>query len=468
MKIKKIGTITLALTLISLGLIFLLNNFLNINIIQILSIVWPSIIILLGLEIVIFNLFYKKNGDDKIFKIDGISVTFLIFIIIITSVASNINVQINGVNFIPDFMIEYKQNSEFNKEFTIEGKDKEELILNNSHGDVSIMEDNIDDIEVQIEIFIRHNDKDYAKYISDNIININTKKEKTIEITTEKDIFINDWKKVKSISVNYFIRIPKGLEVNIKNEFGDIKVDNIKGPISITNRHGDVLVQYLEEDLYVKNSYGKINIQHIDGNVGVESNHGDVFVEKIKGLLDINNTYGAVKVNNIGNKTKIKNIHNSVEAANIQGDLFINTRHGEINVQNVKGNIEMNGSYKPITIDRVEGNVVTRNLHGDIILLEASKHIDLISKHGDIRVETKNTISDDVRLENEYGNIKLVIPDKQQGIFEIYNKYGNIYNELDFKVTKDINESMINEKIGESENKFYLRTKNGNIEINTN
>jgi len=82
---KKIGTITLAITLIALGSLLLARNFIDVDTRLLLSILWPSIIIIFGIELIITKtLFAKEESKDNV-KIDGLSITFLIFIVIISS-----------------------------------------------------------------------------------------------------------------------------------------------------------------------------------------------------------------------------------------------------------------------------------------------------------------------------------------------------------------------------------------------
>jgi len=92
MKKKKLGVITLAITLISLGVLLLLNNFADIDIFKVFSIIWPCIIILFGLEMIIVRQLYKSRNEDVNVSIDTISVILLIIIIVATSVVGNIKV----------------------------------------------------------------------------------------------------------------------------------------------------------------------------------------------------------------------------------------------------------------------------------------------------------------------------------------------------------------------------------------
>lgn len=124
MKERNIGVFTLAITLILLGGLFLFNNFTKVDIHYILSIFWPSVIVLLGLEIVFSKLIFGKDETKNKLTISGKSIFFILVILFISFILSWIHknpldIAING-DFIP---ISYKKEAIFNKDMTIDVKD---------------------------------------------------------------------------------------------------------------------------------------------------------------------------------------------------------------------------------------------------------------------------------------------------------------------------------------------------------
>lgn len=89
-KVKRVGTLTLAITFIIFGVIMILQMFLKFDILRYILMLWPAVFILLGIEILAFNI--KK---DTSIKYDAGSI-FLIFVLVgISCVVGILNYGIN-------------------------------------------------------------------------------------------------------------------------------------------------------------------------------------------------------------------------------------------------------------------------------------------------------------------------------------------------------------------------------------
>lgn len=73
---KRTGTITLGISLIGLGVLFLVHQFFPFLTYQILMMVWPCILILLGLEILVSYIL----GKDSPLQFDGVSIFLTILL----------------------------------------------------------------------------------------------------------------------------------------------------------------------------------------------------------------------------------------------------------------------------------------------------------------------------------------------------------------------------------------------------
>jgi len=73
---KRIGTLTLGLSLVYIGIVLILTLFVNLNIVIILLRLFPVILVCLGLEVLLFSIWNKS--EEKL-KYDGVSI-FLILL----------------------------------------------------------------------------------------------------------------------------------------------------------------------------------------------------------------------------------------------------------------------------------------------------------------------------------------------------------------------------------------------------
>ncbi|MFA5524182.1 MAG: hypothetical protein WDA24_07475 [Tissierellales bacterium] len=441
MQKKKIGIITFAITLISIGILLLMRNFADINLKTILAIAWPSIIILFGLEIIVTKLIVSRNSEEIKTYIDPISVIMLSIIIVISSIYSSpsINKGFNFLSIVKSFDFEdfsvgipnYKNSITYDYTYTIKADGRDKLQLINSFGDVEITEGSGDNIEVAAEIKIKHNDEAYADELSKTIVKID-EGGSTVRIYSDLDSSKYDKNRAGQINVNYVVRIPDNIRINIENKFGDTTVWNLKKDIEINNEHGNIEVTDVEGSLKLKNFFGDIKVINIIGAIDIENQHDNIYVENIKKDVSIKNQFGNVDAINIGGNLNIENEHADIDVEDIKGDLYIYSRFGNIKVD------------------------------------EANKFIKIISNNGDILFRTRELIEKGVEIENEFGNIDITVPSNQNGSFNVETEFGDISNRLGLSVTEEITEQSINDFIENTNIKFYLRSRNGNISINTN
>ncbi len=79
MKIKRVGTITMAIILIALGIIIFVSQISGVTAINMIMKLWPLMLILLGTEILYFR--YKSKDDEIIIKYDIFSIFLVMFIL---------------------------------------------------------------------------------------------------------------------------------------------------------------------------------------------------------------------------------------------------------------------------------------------------------------------------------------------------------------------------------------------------
>ncbi len=402
---KRIGLITFAITLISLGVLLLMRNFLNINLKTIISIAWPCIIILFGIEFIITKIILSKKQEDIRAYVDPLSTILLSIIIVIASIYSSFsfNDRFGFSTIIKSFDLgdisrvvsNYKDESIYNYSYSIDSKNKEELQIINSFGNVEITEGLGENIEITAEIRIRYNDEAYAEELSKSIVKIDETRS-VINVLSDIDSSKYDRDRAGDIGVSYNIRVPRPIKVNVDNKFGNTAVKSNKKDVEINNQHGNIEVVDITGAAKLKNSFGNTTVKNISADVEVDSEHGNIVVK------------------------------------NVKGDLFAYNQFGNIDVDN------------------------------------ANKFTKIISKNGNISYKTDELIEKGVEIENEFGNIDISVPSNQKGSFNIKAEFGEIKNKLGLNVTEGITEQSINDLIGNSNIKFYIRSRNGNVNLYTN
>ena len=430
MKRHKIGILTLAFTLISLGGILLTKNFIDINTSLLISILWPSIIIFFGFEIIITKLIINRKKDDIKVTVDSLSIILLFIIIIGIVLSQGISFfRVNMLNIFTNHRIFYSQTSKYSFDYEYDPDGISKIDLNSSHGNIEIKKISGDKIRVNAEVKFNHNDYDYADEISDKIVVIN-KDVDGLYIRKQSEEYTYRSRKINGLKVSYIVEVPKDVDIGIVHDFGNIFIENCAKEVDINSEHTD------------------ISLIDIDGKVDIENSHGYVDVEKVRGIVKIYNKHGKIDVREVNN------------------DIIIENSHARINAEDIKGNVNITNSHDSINVKNVTGDIDIDNKHSNIKIEGANQGIKILNRHGDIICNVESPIKKFIEIKNDYGSVNLTIPENQEGRFKAYVKYGNINNEFEFNIDKNTNSQSLLQTIGKENVTFDIDINHGNLYIN--
>jgi hypothetical protein len=258
------------------------------------------------------------------------------------------------------------------------------------------------------------------------------------------------------VSIDYSIKVPRRTylkliesensamriknidhSVTIKNGKGDIKTDEIGGPLCIRVDSGDIRITDSKDTVTVCVANGSVKATNIMNNVIIEAKNGDI---------DIHNIQGAVNI-----KTK----HSDVKGTHLAQSATISVRQGDVYLTNVKGPLSIQSKRGYVKVNKAESSCKIQTVHGDITLAQKSiqpkDSIDLQSTYGDIRLFVVNHIDAYVKADTESGFISF-----DRSLTDAYHQAENIRNLEIYLGKKDNANSHISVKNGE-----------GNIKIAT-
>ncbi len=357
----RMGTLTLGVLLIALGCGFIFNKLGIINsIVQVLS-WWPLAIILLGIE-VLFGGFLFIDERCKL-KFDGFSVLAILLTLFICASSFLVSsLPIGSFNFgFPNSNTFYSDNSSFNKSLTVNASGKESLVINNSLGNVQLQKSLENNIEIEAAIKIAYNDYEYAKSAADNIIKVT--EGNIINLSSDRGQFQNN--KINIQSIDYTIKVPEKLNVEVVNKFGKVDAANIGG------------------NLKIKNTNGSINVKAVAGSLTIENKFGDITAADISGTSKISNSNGKITANGF------------------RSDLVIEGKFGDINIKNVIGLVEVkneNGAIIYSSEKLIQNDVKLEGKFGNItlnLIKEQEGHFNLYTRHGNIKTGLPISINKD-------------------------------------------------------------------------
>jgi DUF4097 and DUF4098 domain-containing protein YvlB len=219
-------------------------------------------------------------------------------------------------------------------------------------------------------------------------------------------------------------RIEGSVAVNATN--GQVRLSDITGSVHLSLNNSDVEASRIRGDLVgagarnahfsgvsggvdIRASNGVVEVGDVSGPVRVEGSSCRIRAEDLRDRADLRTRSGAVDVARATTLT-VEAPLSEVRATDIRGDLRVNSSGRAITVGSVTGAIKIVADRSPVTADEINGRV-------DIETSKAA--VSLRNFHGAVRLQTSYNLAtleavtsprSDIDVENNHGDIKLVLP----------------------------------------------------------
>lgn len=338
--VKKVGTITASLGFIYLGVWMVIRNT-NSALAEELFKWWPIIIILLGVEILLY--FGRKNIEERA-GFNGLVVVVILLLVGINAVqfagrqlgigikwlGNNVNIS-EGIDFLNG--INDSNYKVINTSTTLapEGKNLSLLVDN---GDIKIRRSTDNNIKIEANIYVN-------KSYNENKYNINAvKKNDGYEVEMRENF-------IKKAEV--YLYLPEGSnaaidcnnvrvknEDDVKNSAYIIKANN--GSVDFTSGN-NLQVDMNNGSVKVKD-IKKVNIKCNNGSFNIDGDVEDIYLKANNGSVNINNKL----CKNVDVNMNIGTVKLNSEDKNL--DITVNIDHGAVDVN---GDKKVNSSVKATT-----------------------------------------------------------------------------------------------------------------------
>ena len=341
MKSIKTGRFTLAVLLIALGFTILLQKFIGYNIVKLFSMLWPSVIMLFGLEIIINDL-KAKNQENISVKLDIISTSLVIAIVSSIAMASTTIQKFDNVKEYARIRHKYEKSVSNNMVL----KRNKKIILNDSYSDIIVKKSNDDEVKVYVSGTYKYDDINNEKKATNNILKINEDGNIT-EITSTidkkaKGNYIND---MNIEDVRYILIVPKNVDIEIKSDYSAIEIEDVENTITINSNYSDMRLEDIIGDINLKVNYGYVKAENIVGNINIHSQYCE---------NDIESSFGNIYISSNGGSTSLK-----LEEA-IDKDIEIYCDYSDVNIElpnKQKGKFNIVTTYGTI-YDNIGFNII--------------------------------------------------------------------------------------------------------------
>jgi hypothetical protein len=398
----KVGRITSALVLVTVGGLLLTDQMADTNYLGYLLDWWPLILILLGLEYLWVNLKYQKVEKQLRLDIGGvlIAVVIAIGVVGVTQAKWNPTQWFDGMNWESIVKGDLGRKFEMGNTSVSITDQTEKVTIDNPYGSVIIQLGTGNNIEIQRTVWVNRSDEEGAKEVAEGTY-IDVSEGSHVTISSMSDI-------------NRFARKPY-----------------IELVITVPER---------KLNWSIKGSNGKIEAAKLP----------------IKDLLEVETTNASVTINDMQGRVYGRTSNGAIKAISVRGEVNLHTSNGAVTAQDITGDAELMTSNASITAERITGKLKADTQNGKVNIDEVAGSVDVETSNGGITLSSRK-VGGDWSLETSNGKIDVRLP--SDGSYEVDGRGNGISTNLPL----DVSEKRITGKIGSGQYEIKAETKNAGI-----
>lgn len=264
----------------------------------------------------------------------------------------------------------------------------------NKYGNINFVNHDKNEISVQVTILAWGRSDKEAQKILDRVTidqeqtGVGVSFETQIEESKGGYNFLNR----EGFEINYEVKVPKTLNLDVENQFGSVVVSDLNGKLNLDLKHGDF------------HGHSLIGMRH-----------------------SINVSFGNLSINEIGS-ADIDVAHGSINIDKSSADLKIESKHLNVRIDeaNVLQLVAKHGNVRIGTVSQITGE----NKFGQIEIRKVLKSAVLQLAHGSCQVEQIAKGFEKIDVENAHGSIELRFDADAKFQFEAQTSFGSIRNSM--------------------------------------
>jgi DUF4097 and DUF4098 domain-containing protein YvlB/uncharacterized membrane protein HdeD (DUF308 family) len=314
------------------------------------------------------------------------------------------------------------------------------ISVNNSYGSVKITAGS-STVKATLIKSVRGWSQEDARKIADRIRLLVNQTGEGLTITTNRD------QVAEQFTTDIQIEVPSNTNVSItdsygavaasgihgslivKASYGQADVAGIRGDVSLALIHSDVTASNISGDLTVtgaKNarianvagtleltasaaSNGSVDLRDISGAVRVNAPFCRIVAQGLDQAAELKTEHASVDVTRCA-ELVIDAPHSNVRAKNINGDLRVSSSNSNLQLSSISGELEVQAERSSVNVEDVRGSVAIETTHGDVVVKNFYESVRVETSYRDVALITGVEPAGDIDVQNNYGQITLVLP----------------------------------------------------------
>jgi len=339
------------------------------------------------------------------------------------------------------FAAKGRLNKVFDREFAV--KESTKLYIENKYGQINVENWDKNQISIHVEVKVDNPNDEKAKIMLDAIDIEFSETDNVVSAITKfnQDIMKSNKRLFSSISndemsIDYMIKMPKNVEVDLNNKYGDIFINELTGKVLVNLKYGNIRVNKFERgDAKDINTlvvgYGSATLGDVNW-LKVEIKYGNLKVDKARAIV-------------------------------------ILSKYSKVNIDKVNS-LVVDSKYDDYTLGSL-ANIVGESGYTNISINDLSKKLNLTTKYGDVKISNVADNFESIVFNGAYTGLKAGINSNVSYKIDAVVSYGNIKFDAPTAKINRIEQNTsteLNGVIGASEatnSKVYVRAKYGSVTL---
>jgi DUF4097 and DUF4098 domain-containing protein YvlB len=231
----------------------------------------------------------------------------------------------------------------------------------------------------------------------------------------------------------------------VKASYGQADITGIKGDVSLALIHSNINASNIDGDLTVtgaKNariskvlgtldltataaSNGSVELRDISGVVRVNAPFCRIVAQGLEQAAELKTEHASVDVTRAA-ELVIDAPHSDVHAKNINGDLRVSSSNSNLQLSSISGELEVRAEQSSVSVENVKGSVVIETTLGNVVVKNFSESVRVETSYRDVALMTGIEPAGDIDVQNNHGQITLVLPQSSRFQLDAESEKGQI------------------------------------------
>jgi DUF4097 and DUF4098 domain-containing protein YvlB len=173
---------------------------------------------------------------------------------------------------------------------------------------------------------------------------------------------------IHKVTLDYVIRVPRHIQVQIDNELSTISVSGIKNDVIVKSKSGSVILSDIEGAIQAeKTGSGPLRISNSVGNVNING-MSHVYVSSLLGDLILESRFANVVLEDISGSASVFTHYGSLRISKLKGNLDLQTGSTIVQGADIDGTIDIDAKYGRIDLSRIASETHVKTTQGNITL----------------------------------------------------------------------------------------------------